>query len=420
MRREARSIQALLWRTFTPAIVIVAVGLAALVYTRLYDTILDGFSRKLVTTSALTAGLVDPADHDGLTQLARAGAAPDVVERDPRYLRNVIPMRKVRQDLGLTYLYSQVLGGTKDVVYVLDASQGEQHSPIGSEDTLPADTTAGLKRVVRSGGVYVSPIQFQQQWGLLKTAAAPFRGSDGRIAATFGADVNIGVIQVATQNALFASALIGVGSLLACALATLSILRGVAQPIEGLKADALRIAAGDRNPPSRRRGPREVTKLREALGDLATQLIARMRTTWGEMLAEDAARDRRLLETVLAAEPAVVTLVDDEAALVVWIAPPATDVTARLQRRAMVNLAQRIAADPGLRDGWRGLVAGDLVAVDRAERRVRNAGDGTVHVILGGAAMTLAPGEERPLAGGQVLRVVGPQGTAQLAWEART
>ena len=84
MRPEGTPIQTLLWRTFTPAIVIAAIALGGLVYTRLYDTILDGFARKLVTTSSLTAAFVDPADHDWLTQAARVGAAADLLEQDPR------------------------------------------------------------------------------------------------------------------------------------------------------------------------------------------------------------------------------------------------------------------------------------------------------------------------------------------------
>ena len=138
----------------------------------------------------------------------------------------------------------------------------------------PSFHANGLSWFSAKGSVYVSPIQYQAQWGLLKTAAAPLRSASGRIAATMGADVNISVIQVATQNALFASALIGVASLLACALATLLILRFVAQPIEGLKADALRIAAGDRAPPQALRAPREVTALRAALGERAGTLFS--------------------------------------------------------------------------------------------------------------------------------------------------
>ena len=246
MRPEGTPIQTLLWRTFTPAIVVLAIGLGALVYTRLYDTILDGFSRKLVTTSALVGALIDPADHDFLIQAARVRAPAESVEAMTQYQRNVAPMRRIRRELELTYLYSQVLGGTQDVIYVLDATEGDEHSPIGAEDELTPETRAGLRKTQADGSLYVSPIEFQEQWGLLKTAAAPVRDRQGKAVATAGADVNISVIEVATQNALLVSALIGVASLLASAMVTLLIVRWVARPIEALKAEALRIAAGDR------------------------------------------------------------------------------------------------------------------------------------------------------------------------------
>jgi hypothetical protein len=353
MPPNATPIQALLWRTFTPAIVVLAIGLGALVYTRLYDTILDGFSRKLVTTSALVGALIDPADHDFLITAARVRAPSESVEEMPQYVRNVAPMQRVRRELGLTYLYSQVLGGTKDVIYVLDATEGEEHSTIGSEDELTAETRAGLKRATADGTIYVSPIEFQEQWGLLKTAAAPVRAKDGKIVATAGADVNISVIEVATQNALFASALIGVASLLASALVTLLIVRWVATPIVGLKSEALRIAAGDRAPPADTAAPREVTRLRAALADLATHLVALMRAAWTDTLADDRARNVALLGEVLGpAEPVV--LVGGKRERVVWRASD-DSLDARLERRAMAGLAERFAADRKLAQRWASL-----------------------------------------------------------------
>lgn len=350
MPADGIPIKSLLWRTFTPAIVVLAVVLGALVYTRLYDTILDGFSRKLVTTSALSGALIDPTDHDFLLRAAQVRAPAEAVEAMPQYVRNVEPMRQIRRELGLTYLYSQALGGTKDVIYVLDSTVGEEHSTLGAEDELTPETRAGLRRTTTDGTPYVSPIEFQEQWGLLKTAAAPIRARDGRLVATAGADVNISVIEVATQNALFASALIGVASLLASALVTFLILRWVAVPIEGLKADALRIAAGDRAPPAMQAAPREVARLRVALGDLATHLVAAMRTAWTDTLGQDRSRNADLLAGVLGASEAV-TLVKG----VVW-SPAEDSLDARIEGRAMTLLAQRFAADPALAAGWRELV----------------------------------------------------------------
>ena len=57
MRPEGTPIQRLLLRTFLPAVVVVAMALAALVYNWLYVSIIDGFDRKLVTASALTGAL---------------------------------------------------------------------------------------------------------------------------------------------------------------------------------------------------------------------------------------------------------------------------------------------------------------------------------------------------------------------------
>ena len=69
MRRNGLPIQSLLLRTFLPAVIAAAMLLATLVYTWLSGTIVDGFDRKLVTTSALSGALIDPADHDEVKSL---------------------------------------------------------------------------------------------------------------------------------------------------------------------------------------------------------------------------------------------------------------------------------------------------------------------------------------------------------------
>lgn len=294
MRPEGTPIQTLLLRTFLPAVVVVAMLLAVLVYNWLYASIIDGFDRKLVTTSALTGAMIDPADHDSLLAEARAGADPEALERRKEFLRNVEPMRRIRESLGLTYLYSQALGSKPlEVIYGFDSSLGDDHTLIGATDEMTEETMAGLKKVQAGGPVYISPIEYQEQWGLLKTAAAPIYGTDGKISSTAGADVNISVIQVATQNALFASALIGIGSILACVVVALVIVRRVARPIAALKQEALRIAAGDTQQPAPIKGPREVAGLRDALAGLAERMaqasaLARQEATLRERAADDA------------------------------------------------------------------------------------------------------------------------------------
>src|SRR3546814_16957963 len=97
-----RAIQTLLLRTFLPAVVVVAILLAGLVYNRLYASILDGFERKLVTASALTGAMIDPADHDRLIRAAPAGENPQAVEATPPYRRSVAPIPRLRAESTLT------------------------------------------------------------------------------------------------------------------------------------------------------------------------------------------------------------------------------------------------------------------------------------------------------------------------------
>ena len=422
MPRDAISINALLWRTFTPAIVVVAIALAALVYSRLYDTILDGFDRKLVTTSALTGALIDPSDHDRLISTWMPGVDPVLMEETQAYRRNVLPMRRIKKDLGLTYLYSQVIGGSKDIWYVLDANQGDDHSQIGSEDVMTPETLAGLKAATARGTVYVSPIEFQVQWGLLKTAAAPIRSQNEEITATVGADVNISVIQVASQNALFASALIGVASLMACALVTLMIMRRVARPIARLKADALRIAAGDRAPPAPITSPREAARLRDALGTLAEDLMGTMRAARAGSVADDRARNLEQLTAALSDNAApLAVLVDNPAVLAVWIGIEGEGPEPGLARRGMTLLAGRIAAEPALAKDWAALVGGQsgtTLVFDRKSRTVSLTGERAVDLWIDGVPTALAPGARLSLAPGAMVEAATPGGPAPLAWEA--
>lgn len=356
MRHDGLPIQSLLLRTFLPAVIAAAMLLATLVYTWLSGTIVDGFDRKLVTTSALSGALVDPADHAALVRAWHAGGDPQALERSAAYRRNVTAMQRIRQKLGLTYLYTQILGGPKDIEYILDSSFGDDHSNVGYADALPAETIDGLRRSQKAGTVYVSPIEYQEKWGLLKTAAAPLYAPDGRIAGTAGADVNISVIRVATQNALFASAMIGIGSVLACLAVALALVRLIGGPITRLRQEALRIAAGDFAEPARIRGPREVARLRDSLAAIAARMtaLARDRADAAHQRERDA--DAALLAETLAAQAAPFTLLAHDAArTVAWLAGDPRDPAVGLAALAMRDLGHTFARDPALATRWREL-----------------------------------------------------------------
>lgn len=398
-RPPARTIgiQALLLRVFLPVVALAALLLAVLVYQRINATILGEFDDRLATTSALTGAFIDPADHDWLIREALAGEArAAAAETDDRYRRNVDPMRRIRERLGLTYIYTQVADGDRDVRYILDGTDGEEHTPLGSPDTLPAETMAGLRDVQAHGSVYVSPVEYQEQWGLLKTAAAPVYGADGRISGTAGADVNVSVLRVATQQALFLSAMIGIASLLACLLVTLQIVRGVARPIARLTQESLRIAAGDHRPPARIASPREVRRLAAQLAHLNDHVTGELDAAASRAAAHRlTASADRLLAAAAPAGTGVVVLADDGDRRRIWLAADDGGVAASLRERVMTGLAARLAGHPYLAASLDRLAApagGALLTVDRGARTL--ALTGTEPVVLDGDAgpLPLAPG----------------------------
>tara|TARA_R110000796_G_scaffold8843_29_gene29311 strand:+ start:41238 stop:42521 length:1284 start_codon:yes stop_codon:yes gene_type:complete len=396
MQRETVPIKTLLLRIFVPAVVLVSMLLAIFVYNWLYNTIIDGFDRKLTTTSALTGALIDPVDHDQLMRAAFAKEASDMVEQSAPYLRNVLPIRRIRSKLDLTYLYSQAVGGSQDVTYILDGSEGDDHSPIGSEDDLSDMTMKGLYNAEAGRGIFVSPIEYQEQWGLLKTALAPVYGSDGHITATAGADVNISVIQVATQNTLFASALIGIGSILACLLVALTIVRRVAGPIEALKDDALKLATGDGHASSLAAGPREVASLRDALAALAEKMAqARASRETAAVRHENDADAALLLQEVRLNSDEIIMLTQRDGARIFWFSGGDQNVETVLASQSMVRLAQSFLKNPELAKHWRTLVDSDhgacLVMHDR-EQVIELVGNADVTVRCDGRELSLTPG----------------------------
>ncbi|KRB89629.1 HAMP domain-containing protein [Sphingomonas sp. Root1294] len=378
MRRSGIPIRTLLLRVFLPAVAFVAIGLSLLAYDRVYTSIVDGFDRKLIATSALTGALLDAGDHDRLIAIARTEPEGDAAEHSAEYLRAVLPMRRILHELDITYLYTQVLGGSQDVIYVLDATVGEDHSRIGAEDDLPPETLAGIRRATAQGTVHLSPIEFQEQWGLLKTAAAPVRDRQGRIVATAGADVNVSLIRVATQNALFVSVVIGLASLLGSAFVTVVAVRRIAEPLDRLRQEALRIAGGDHRPLERFPAPRDIADLQEALAASTTEMTGR--------LAD--ARVHRDIATreagVAAAAAALATLAKGSNRLSFTGGDPLADGEgASLRRAAAALLAERVAADPAL--AARIEAEGPVLALAPGERATARLDDGRELVIGAGA-----------------------------------
>lgn len=211
------------------------------------DTLLPGdlaYDRRHKLLTGATTSIVRIDLETGRIEPAHFVAAFGK-ELSPVYQSYAVPMRRIMHELDLTYLYTITVTDGDRITYGLDGTPGEKHSPLQSQDRLPATQAAGIEELMRSGALYVAPIQKWQQWGRLKTVFAPIFDPVGRPAAIAGADVELGVIEQQTRRALFQLLAIGVGSLLLASAVSFRIAHHLRQPLEQIKSMALDVAAGN-------------------------------------------------------------------------------------------------------------------------------------------------------------------------------
>ncbi|PTY03844.1 hypothetical protein DB347_21710 [Opitutaceae bacterium EW11] len=288
--------QTLILAALAPVLVAFAAFWAWHIYRSTHRIILDGFDRKLLAVAGGAAALIDGDEHARYQRGAQPpgtepapGATPSVESfnlDDPFYRANRAAFSRIQSETGLSYLYTQVYVGDRKIYYVLDGTVSDRYSVPGSVDELPVQSVDAAERVQGIGRSSITPIIQWQVWGLIKSGFTPIRDSKGRVVAIAGADVDIGIIRQKTRWALFASILIGVGSLLAAGYLSYRVTRSLTRPLRQLKDSALWIAAGYYGARIQLAGTREVVALAgtlDALRDRLDREETRSRT-WQEQL----------------------------------------------------------------------------------------------------------------------------------------
>ena len=182
-------------------------------------------------------------------------------EESELFHRYVGPMRKIKTGHDLTYLYTQTLSDSGEVhfegarrkradqrnvdriVYVLDSNTDEDHSPIGEADTQ-GSINERIRDVYFKGLLYLSDVEFWDEWGLIKSGFAPIVADGGEIVGMAGADVEVAVIHDKTKIALVKVSITSVMALVLASIASLIVSRRLTGPIERMKDVSLKIAAG--------------------------------------------------------------------------------------------------------------------------------------------------------------------------------
>lgn len=193
-------------------------------------------------------------------------------EQDPYFQRYVDAFQEVRVRSGLTYLYTlQQLSGDQ-IVYFIDGSTGDDHSPPGTPDSVPEESLDDYTLAQSRGIAFVSDIREWEDWGLMKVAASPIFGSSGQVVALAGADVDIGMILNKTRNALFAVLFVGAALLILAGSVSFRVARSLTRPLREIKDSALRIAAGYFGTRIANRASDEIGRLAQSLDRLSERL----------------------------------------------------------------------------------------------------------------------------------------------------
>ncbi|HWA09034.1 MAG TPA: HAMP domain-containing protein [Opitutaceae bacterium] len=215
-------------------------------------------------------------------------------ELSPQYRAYLGPMRQIMNDLQLTYLYTQIVPEKTRIIYGIDATQGDGHSALHSEDTIPEEEVEGVQELLRSGALYHSPVTKWQQWGLLKGSLAPIFDRTGKVVAMAGADVEVSLIEQKTREALLELLIVGVLSVLAATGVAIVITRHLRRPLQQIKTTALDVAAGNYARRITIDSPTEARELAESFNQMAGSLEANMQALQSSI--QDLLRNRNRYE----------------------------------------------------------------------------------------------------------------------------
>lgn len=196
----------------------------------------------------------------------------------PPYRTYVQPMRRLLNDLDLSYLYTQTVADRDRITYGLDATVGKNHSPLYAQDTLPASEIAGVQDLMRSGALHHTSTTSWEQWGQIKGTYAPILDAAGRVIAMAGADFEVSVIEQRTRRALLGLLVVGAFSIVLAATSGLLVARVVRRPLQQIKSTALAVAAGDYSQRIPLDVPREARRLALAFNQMSASLEAGMQT----------------------------------------------------------------------------------------------------------------------------------------------
>ncbi len=230
-------------------------------YYTLYATIIDGFDRKLLAISTTSSSFIDGDEHIKIKN-----------EEDELYKKYVNPMKQILQDTELTYHYTLIPQKDNKITYILDATDGEDHSDAGTIEENPEKEAIRLDLIMQSAQASLSDIQEFDIWGQLKIGSAPILNSKGEVSGLVGADVNISTINAKTSQVMLMVFGIGVAAFILATWISFMIAGKLINPIDNIKQAALQVAAGKFGTQVEIKQPLELKELAIAFNKISKSL----------------------------------------------------------------------------------------------------------------------------------------------------
>ena len=221
---------------------------------RVNRQIIDGFDSKLSEIITLTDVFLDGNQHSRLARISEIGGDEKLPpggynDQDPFYLKSVATFKQIREATELTYLYTLILLDQNYLCYILDGSEPEEFSVIGSLDILPSNFYDEMKACAKQDRPLIKPVEEWENWGLIKSGFIPIHEGDRQVAGFIGADLAVGIIKTREKQATLALMLSGAFGIIISIFAAIRATRSLASPINRLKAEVVQLAGGNLDAP---------------------------------------------------------------------------------------------------------------------------------------------------------------------------
>jgi methyl-accepting chemotaxis protein len=259
-------------------------------------------------------------------------------------------MRRILQQLDLTYLYTLVVENDSMITHYIEGALPPYYSTPGEQEALWEENIEDLRLLRALGRVYISGLQEWENWGVLKSAMAPIRDADGTVRAIAGADVDVSIILRRTRLALLQLLFIGALSILVAIGASFLISRRLIDPLRQLGRAALDLAAGRYEANVEIARPIELRLLARDLGALGAILGGKIREiTEGNLALEKTRRIEELKRRLVLAVTQPLPLGPGRRARITWrTAPERATIETLQQRHDLLLVAAALIARDGV------------------------------------------------------------------------